>query len=156
MISEGMASPANAVIRIQLEVGARCNALFLVEDAEEICQHILSGRRIGDLKDKHGSKMSDNYLFQKFKEKRSGKWNYFLTRIQEVGCMHIHFSAAAAHRSITQTDLNNFALRDLGEDYFVTENERSTVIFAVQVATLQAATVIKEAYCRILQPKPED
>ena len=156
LVSDGMASPAYAMIRMQLEVGTRCNALFLVEDPDSLCQHILHGQKIGSLKDSQGSKMTDAYLFQRFREKNTVQWNEFLTRIQEIGCMHVHFSAASAQRSVIPIDANKFALRDLGEDDFVSESERTSVIFAMEVATLLAGTVIGDAFRHIPQPYPED
>lgn len=156
MVSEGLATPANAMLRMQLEVGARCNALFLVDDAESFCQTLLNGVQIRSLKDRNGRRCTDQHLFEKYKENNLGQWSPFLTKIHEVGCMHIHLSSAAAHRSLSYISQDHFGLRDLGDDDFENDSERASVELAMEVATLLAVDVIGQAVRRIAQPKPDD
>ena len=156
MVLEEMASPAYAIVRMQLEVGMRCNAVFLVDDPEALCNDLLRGGRIGSLRDRNGRQMTDAYLFQKYKEIEATKWTDLTTRIYEVGCMHVHFSAAAAHRSLTYIDNERFLLRALGEDDFVDENELASITIAMEVATMLSETIIGKALRQIPQPLPPD
>ena len=100
--------------------------------------------------------MRDAFLFAKFKESNNEAWFAFLDYIQEIGCMHIHFSAASAHRSIIHDGSGRFFLRDIGEDDFHTDSEKRSAIQTMDMVTFLSGNAIIDAYTKIPQPEAED
>jgi hypothetical protein len=59
---------AEAILRLQLDIAMRVNALSLVEHPDAACKAVLDGEQFNRLKDRDGNKLSDAHLRKKLSE----------------------------------------------------------------------------------------
>lgn len=55
---------AAALLRMQIDTVARLNAFRLVDNPNELCDAVISGKRFDKQKDRHGRFLKDSYLIQ--------------------------------------------------------------------------------------------
>jgi hypothetical protein len=79
---------AGALIRLQLDTALRFYAAFLVEQPHDFARAVLRGKRVRDLKDRDGVRMTDAYLVKKL-----GQEYDWVPRVYERTSGYVHFSA---------------------------------------------------------------
>jgi hypothetical protein len=79
---------AGSLLRLQLDTALRFHAAFLVEHPHEFALAVLDGKRVRDLKDRDGKKMTDAYLVEKL-----GKEYEWVPRVYERTSGYVHLSA---------------------------------------------------------------
>jgi hypothetical protein len=145
LVDERMASGSVSMLRMQLDIGARTNALFLVEEPEEVARRVLQGEVLNMFRDRDGKRLLDGYLFDQLLL-REEKWKQLLERFRYLGCAHIHFSAAAVQRSIQRISETEIEFRDVFEDDFANNKEREDTTLAMEVVTHAVGTVVLDVF----------
>ena len=90
---------AGALLRLQLDTALRFHAAFLVEHPHEFAIAVLGGKRIRDLKDRHGEKMTDAYLVRKLGEEFD-----WVPRVYERTSGYVHLSATHLMSAMGSTE----------------------------------------------------
>lgn len=78
---------AGALFRLQLDTALRFHAAFLVEKPHDVALAVLGGKRVRDLKDRDGEKMTDAYLVKKL-----GQEYDWVSRVYEQTSGYVHLS----------------------------------------------------------------
>ena len=78
---------AGALLRLQLDTALRFYAAFLVDKPHDFALAVLAGRRVRDLKDRKGQKMTDAHLVKELGEEFS-----WVPRVYERTSGYVHFS----------------------------------------------------------------
>jgi hypothetical protein len=78
---------AGALLRLQLDTALRFHAAFLVEQPHDFALAVLGGKRVRDLKDRDGEKMTDAYLVKKL-----GQEFDWVPRVYERTSGYVHLS----------------------------------------------------------------
>ena len=79
---------AGALLRLQLDTALRFHAAFLVEQPHEFALAVLDGKRVRDLKDRDGKRMTDAYLVEKLRQEFD-----WVPRVYERTSGYVHLSA---------------------------------------------------------------
>jgi hypothetical protein len=79
---------AGALLRLQLDTALRFYAAFLVDKPHDFALAVLDGKRVRDLRDQDGNKMTDAYLVQKLGVEFS-----WVPRVYERTSGYVHLSA---------------------------------------------------------------
>lgn len=96
---------AGALLRLQLDTALRFYAAFLVEKPHDFALALLQGKKVRDLKDMNGQRMTDAYLVQKLGEEFD-----WVPRVYERTSGYVHLSATHVFSAIdiaaesTETD----------------------------------------------------
>ncbi|MHB8156708.1 MAG: hypothetical protein ACYDEQ_04880 [Desulfocucumaceae bacterium] len=91
---------ARALIRIHLDTAIRFYAAWLVKNPHEFAKEVLAGKKIRDLKDTQGKKLTDAYLVNKI------TIDYpWVAIVYDNLCDYIHFSSQ--HMFSPMQDLND-------------------------------------------------
>lgn len=79
---------AGALLRLQLDTALRFSAAWLVENPHDFAASVLDGRRVQDMTDQSGKKMTDRYLTE-----RIGEEYPWVPRVYERTSGYVHFSS---------------------------------------------------------------
>lgn len=79
---------AGAVLRLQLDTALRFYASFLVGEPHDFALSVLGGKRVRDLKDRDGKRLTDAYLVE-----RLGQEFEWVPRVYDRTSGYVHFSA---------------------------------------------------------------
>lgn len=90
---------AGVLLRLQLDTALRFHASFLVEQPHEFALAVLGGKRVRDLKDRDGRKMTDAYLVEKL-----GQEFEWVPRVYERTSGYVHFSATHLMSAMSLTE----------------------------------------------------
>lgn len=90
---------AGALLRLQLDTALRFYAAFSVERPHEFALAVLEGKRVRDLKDQRGNKLTDAYLVQEL-----GREFAWVLRVYERTSGYVHLPSAHLLSSIGLTD----------------------------------------------------
>ncbi|GAB4272232.1 MAG: hypothetical protein Kow0080_18430 [Candidatus Promineifilaceae bacterium] len=90
---------AGALLRLQLDTALRFYAAFLVEQPHDFAIAILGGKRVRDLKDRDGNKMTDAYLVKKL-----GQEFEWVPRVYERTSGYVHLSATHLMSAMRSSD----------------------------------------------------
>jgi hypothetical protein len=90
---------AGALLRLQLDTALRFYAAFLVDKPHEFALAVLDGKRVRDLRDQGGHKMTDAYLVRKL-----GVEFPWVPRVYERTSGYIHLSATHLLSAMGQTE----------------------------------------------------
>jgi hypothetical protein len=90
---------AGALLRLQLDTALRFYAAFLVEEPHKFALAVLDGKRVRDLKDQDGNRMTDAYLVEKL-----GLEFSWVRRVYERTSGYVHLSATHLLSAMGPTD----------------------------------------------------
>jgi hypothetical protein len=90
---------AGALLRLQLDTAMRFFASFIVEKPHEFAIAVLGGKRIRDLRDQDGKRMTDAYLVNKLGEEF--EW---VPRVYERTSGYVHFSSTHLMSALSLKD----------------------------------------------------
>jgi hypothetical protein len=90
---------AAAILRLQLDIAMRVNALSLVEAPDAACKAVLDGEQFNRLKDRDGNKLSDAHLRKELSE--THPW---IGPVYERTSDFVHLSGKHFEVSIARTD----------------------------------------------------
>jgi len=90
---------AGALLRLQLDTAMRFAAAWQVQDPHEFALAVLSGKRVRDLKDQAGRKLTDAHLVALL-----GAEFAWVPRVYEATSGYVHLSSVHLHSAITAVD----------------------------------------------------
>jgi hypothetical protein len=99
---------AGALLRLQLDTALRFHAAFLVERPHDFALAVLDGKRVRDLTDRDGEKMTDAHLVKKL-----GKEYDWVPRVYERTSGYIHLSATHLMSAMGPTEADTEAKRSV-------------------------------------------
>ena len=106
MINERNLTCAGAMLRIQIDNCLRLYAIYIAEDEDAVISYILEGKRINNLKDKKGYKMTDYYLKNQLE-----KYDKKLPAVYDNASGFIHFSAKSVFQIVKECKDNKISLQ---------------------------------------------
>lgn len=93
---------AGALLRLQLDSALRFYAAYLVERPNEFALAILNGKKVRNLKDSLGQKMTDAYLCEKLGERFD-----WVPRVYERTSGYVHLSDVHLLSTLSSVDTDN-------------------------------------------------
>lgn len=107
---------AAPLLRMQLDNLLRFHGAWLVDNPHEFAMGVLTGKRIKDLRDRDGNKMSDNFLVKKISEQYP-----VLSSVYEHTSGYVHLSDKHVFNSMTAKEGYKFNIKISTIDEFVPE-----------------------------------
>lgn len=105
---------SGALVRLLIDNCLRLFAIYISDDEQKIAECIIKGKRISNLKDKNGKKLTDTYL-----KKQLGKYDEHIESVYDRASGFIHFSSKAVFQSIIECEEKGIKFQvggDLSED----------------------------------------
>lgn len=99
MLENRNLSCCGAILRLSIDNCLRLYAINIADDRESVINTILTGGKIGNLKDKQGNKMTDAYLNKQLEQQ-----DPLISRVYKEASGFIHFSDKAVYQSCLECD----------------------------------------------------
>ena len=132
-----------ALLRLQLDTALRFHAAFLVEQPHDFARAVLSGRRVRDLKDRDGRKMTDAYLVKKL-----GQEFDWVPRVYQRTSGYVHLSATHLMSAMGPTEGADESDRSITIKIAAEDKPLPSWIYIEAADAFRAATDIFLRYVR--------
>lgn len=111
MLENRNLSCCGAILRLSIDNCLRLYAINIADDRENVVNTILSGGKIGNLKDKNGNKMTDAYLNKQLEQQ-----DPLISGVYKEASGFIHFSNKAVYQSLLKCDDTGHIEFQIGSD----------------------------------------
>ncbi len=133
---------AGPLVRIHLDTLLRLYASTLVSyGLDEFALKVLSGKKISNLKDSEGNRMTDGYLASKISEVDGLHW---VPDFYKTGSGYVHFSDLLIFKSTSlHPEKERVLIGSIGKhDEFINENEKISAAIRMNQVTINIAALI--------------